>query len=617
MLLLLSLFIILCTLCGLFKRRFEILFPTFAGISILLCYGLAWGKWLWLFPFCIYALGLLCLGFWLWCLLRKEWRGFFKTLLQCVVTPGFFAFLFLAILFSIALSEHMVYHTDDFHYWAVEVKGIWANQGLVDHIHHLSPRFMTYTPGMQLFQWIGLQVTGEFSEGMLFIMLALFYAVYLLPFAQKITWRNAYYLPLFLLFAIVFPSLIFRDSYHVLRVDCALGICFSCAIYQAWTLTRQEKASYVDCISLAVTLSVLVLIKQIGVVWAVLAFSLLPLFGRRKSLSFTKGLLILAIPAVTFGSWLLFSRLSQLSGMHVRNLEASFSSLFSIDGIRSGLENFSLLPAAIGGAIIFPNNKLSILPMSLLGWTLFSLLFLLALVYLLPKYRRTLWKVSLTWGTFFLLGLIGFAAIMLTALRPEFDSFITTNHGNLSYLMERYIGALLAGGLAFCVSLCLTCDMPKRFQRCLPAFGVIFLVLFAPWQQLQADLLLPFPDYDAAYEALVLQEENFWTEDVMAELENPLEAVILYGVNPTPMRPERLQYAVAPLKIRTFYNDMSEEDMIQYFQYHKVTHVLTIDDANPTHETASLFTEDGYIEPYLLYEILWEEEDYPLLIPAY
>jgi len=61
---------------------------------------------------------------------------------------------------------------------------------LVDAARHLSPQFMTYTPGMQLFQWLGLAALEEWNAGVVYCMLWIFYAVFLMPFAQRITWKS-------------------------------------------------------------------------------------------------------------------------------------------------------------------------------------------------------------------------------------------------------------------------------------------------------------------------------------------------------------------------------------------------------------------------------------------
>ena len=615
MFLLLSFSIVLFTLCGLLRRRFETLLPILAGAMILLCYGLACFRKLAVFPWVLYALGLFCLGFLFLCLFSKERRAFFKALGQYAITPGLLAFLLLALFFFSVLREHAVYYTDDLKYWAVEVKSIWANGGLVDSYHHLAPSFMSYTPGIQLFQWIGLFMAGEFSESMMFIMLAIFYAIYLLPFAEKITWRKAYYLPLFLLFSVAFPTFLLANGYHLLQVDSALCLCLSCALRQTWKLIRQEKASLLDCFGLAIILSVLLLIKQSGALWALLAFSLLPLLGRRKSLPLSRQLVVLIIPALVFGSWLLFSALNQLQGMHLKNFDSSLTTLFVESS--EGPKNTHLLSASIWGAFLFSYPDMSLLKIPLLGWALLPPLFTLVMARFEPDNRRIFHRLSLWWLVLCVALLIGFGFIMLTAFRPEFDSYICMDPPRLTGLMNRYLGVFWLGSLVLCLTIAMDSQYLQRFPRLTLTIALAGLLLFSNWKQLHLDFLSPPYDDPTTYEIFMLQEENFWTEDVFAELENPLDAVILYGVNPTPLRPERLQYAVAPLTIRTFYGDMNEEDMVRYFQHYHISHVLTVDDENPTHATASLFTEDEYIEPYLLYEVIWEEENRPLLVPAY
>ena len=77
----------------------------------------------------------------------------------------------LTILFHVGSQGLFVNAADDIHYWAIEVRSLYAHGGLVDARHHLSPNFMNYTPGMALYQWTAMAVLGEWNETALFAML--------------------------------------------------------------------------------------------------------------------------------------------------------------------------------------------------------------------------------------------------------------------------------------------------------------------------------------------------------------------------------------------------------------------------------------------------------------
>ena len=107
-------------------------------------------------------------------------------------------------------------------------------------------------------------------------------------------------------------------------------------------------------------------------------------------------------------------------------------------------------------------------------------------------------------------------------------------------------------------------------------------------------------------------ESSVKASDVEA-LEQPNDAIILYGINPTPMRPERLQYAVAPVKLVTFYGDISAHWFVELLKNSRITHVISMDDSNPTYQVAVDFTEDGYMDTYTLYTVTWQG-DTPVLV---
>ncbi len=596
----LSLLVVALALCALCRRRFEVLLPGFAGGLILVCYLLALFQGLGLFPWLSY---LAALGWMLAQVLTGRGRELGRSLLAHALTPGLAAFGLLALLFILTMGEHVVWATDDLYYWAVQVKGLYAQQGLVDGIHHLAPRFMTYTPGMQLFQWIGVAMAGEFSEGTLYMGLALFYAVFLLPFGQGITWRKAYYLPLLLVFCLGVPTVIFRDAYAMLRVDTALGVCLGSALCQAWSLDK--KASWVDCAILALTLTTLVLVKQVGAFWALLPMALL--FWPKRAGSVPQRLFLVGLPLAAVGSWYLFAHVAGLTGQHMRNLTWGLEA-FS-QGSYAAPQALEHLPATLWNALLYRNGS---------SWPGVPMLLWAAVVILFPaltalgegERRGPLTRLSLWWTCCFGLMLAAFGAIFATAFIGEFDAFVDGTLENMHYLLERYLGPFFLGGLLMAVHLGMK---SPRFPKARLPVAVACLALLVSWGQLYQELVPSAYAREAPRDIAIYQEENFWVEDV-EDLEDPLGAVILYGINPTPFRPEFLQYPLAPVKIVTLYGDIDEAYFLALLQGYGITHVLCVDDANPTYEAAVAFTEDGYLDTYTLYQVDWAE-GVPLLRP--
>jgi len=77
-------------------------------------------------------------------------------------------------------------------------------------------------------------------------------------------------------------------------------------------------------------------------------------------------------------------------------------------------------------------------------------------------------------------------------------------------------------------------DMLAYCRRGTLKKGIILLPL---WQPISTGLNPAAYDITEPEAFALLQEENIWADD----LEDPLNAAVLYGVNPTPSKRERLQ----------------------------------------------------------------------------
>ena len=235
---------------------------------------------------------------------------------RLALTPGFVCFALLAVFLYLGTKERMVWWGDEIRYWAIAPKSLYQLGGLTNGARCLWPDFASYTPGLPLLQWLALTLTGEWSEGALYFTLFLFTAAFLMPFAEKLTWRKAYWSPLFLLFLVGFPAALNGFTYYTLSVDTALGLCFGYALCGLWTL--REDASAPRLAAIALSLCALALVKQAGAGLLLLAGALLPLCLRGARARVKPAALagVFAAPLVVFASWFVFCRIGGLGGMH-------------------------------------------------------------------------------------------------------------------------------------------------------------------------------------------------------------------------------------------------------------------------------------------------------------
>ncbi len=586
---------------------------------MLLCYLLAMFGALAYFQW-IVMLCVLGAGGWLAArTLRSKNENGFSSLLRYFCTPSFVGFLGLLVFFYFVSQHQFVQVSDDVAYWAVEVRSLFAHGGLVDSIHHLSPNHMTYTPGVQLWQWIGVTAYGEWNEHVLFFVLWFLYASFLLPFGRQITWKKLYWLPVLLVGIATLPSIMNVDAFSTLRVDTLTGICLGYALIMAWRL-RSSKANplfHLVCFSLA--LCALVLIKQIGAAWALMAVCLLLFVVKpRKTAALQKWQLAagLAGPVLVFISWLVFCRVKQLSGTHATDLEAGVQSMvagtWSLDqlswpAIRTMVQLMLHTLRGLG----LPGGPWLELPR--IAWViLFALLPLL-----MRRFRRAdrqpLLGVSILTTASFFLFMVGFIFLWHTAFSSEVSS-IGRWASEWSYsLMERYFCPFTIGWLMLLIfdaqeqlALC-PADRPAWKNRlCCVALAALFLL--CDWTGLQQSFFPAEPLEGNGMESLL--SENFWID----ALEEPEEAVVLYGIESYPrFQYFQIQYVIAPSKlVLTKETELTEEAFLALLKERQITHIVCMDDANTIYRNAQAYAEDGWMDVLTPYAVHWED-DLPVL----
>lgn len=615
MIFLLSLSVIPLTLSAALRKRIENVLPTFVSALIVAAYPLAMLRMLYVLPVCTLVTAVLCLVWVVAEAARGRGAALWAGLRDCALTPGMLAFVLLAALYLIRQGDHAVTATDDIYYWALEAKGIFAQGGLVGSALHLAPRFSSYTPGMQLFQWIGATVSGASEDGLLFAMLAIFYAVYLLPFAAHLPWRRVWLLPLYLFFAVALPTVINRDAYSMLRVDAALGVCLGYCLMLVWRLYRAPKASVWDAVSLALGLFVLALIKQIGAAWAMLPFSLLLILEHRRKGAFraAKWGALLAI-LIAAGSWVIFCSANGLEGEHTASMRNNLTMILH-SAFKAPESVAKMVPSLLRAFANIPERGPGVpsplLGVPILGWLLALLAFPLVLAAIGRQKARSMTVVSLWFFACVTLYVVIFSLFFPLLFTGVVDTFIDGGGARLQYLMERYFGPGLIGVL--CLMAAITADgvaLPRARRFTLVAALCALLAVTCNWQQLGETFLLANYPKDMPQDIQAAQAENDWTN----ELDDPLHSVVLYGLNPTPEKRERFQYALAPVKVVTFYGELDDVSFRTLLRGKRVTHILCMDDQNPTYALASPYVKEGDMETLTPYRLTWDG-DVPVLTP--
>ena len=217
-------------------------------------------------------------------------------------TPAALAFLLVYVFLLYVHYTRMAHEWDEFTHWGDVVKAMC-------HIDDFSTsplshsRFQNYVPGMALFQYLFEKIAmilpdGIFVDWRLYFAYHLLAFIFLLPFMTVRKWR--FFLPAFLmiLFTALSPSLLTEGNYlTTIYIDGFVGL-LAGAGFAALFL---EKPSRTKTAHILVTCAVLVLAKDVGMVFAVvlgIAFLITERPLARKSPKKFAGVAVLTAAAV-------------------------------------------------------------------------------------------------------------------------------------------------------------------------------------------------------------------------------------------------------------------------------------------------------------------------------
>lgn len=610
MLLVALLFLLTLELCLLCNKRFEELLPPVASAAVLLCYVLAMFRALPLFQWAVTAGCFFCLlG-----LAVQAARGkmpLLRRALDVVLTPGLLCFLAIVALYWVSAAPHRVFHTDDIYEWALQPLSLYYRNGLVGPALHLSPSFMTYTPGMHLFQWIGLAAYGEWNEGVLYLWLWVLYAAFLAPLFRSVTWKKAWLIPACVLAAVLLPALFDADAYDNLRVDVMLGLCLGYALIQGWRLATEDGNRLFHGVSMALALSLLALLKQVGLGWAVMAFCLLLLLGnpqRSRKKRLAEGLWVVALPVAVSISWAVYCGINGLSGRHSTALSENTRMLFS--------GQLALGPVLLESAKALAAATLrGPLPLLLL-FALFAG-FPVLLWFMRKIDRRAMGRLMIYIAVVAILFVGLFFFFMLTAfdvgaegpvkaemLQSLFDNIQRYGCALWYGLLMLYIHILTRPGLADGRALQAK-PWLKRGSAILAACCGLLLLANTNWATLNKNLIpghYTENETSAALDDLV--SASFWTD----EIPEPQNAVVLLASDSYPYNRNWLQYALAPIKLVMPYDTgLTEERFAALVKENNIQYFVSEGSENELYGAAMAFGEDGYLDPYTVYAVQWQD----------
>jgi len=627
MILFVALCLLVVELCIICKQQFENTLPVVAAAAVLVCYGLAMFQALAWFEWVVLATDAAGLG---WCAVQVVLGRGRKLLgegLRNIVTPGLLCFALVAALFVAAALPHRVSHTDEVYVWAIQPLSIYYHQGFVGALLNLSVRFMTYTPGMHLFQWIGLAIHGEWSEGVVFLWLWLFYAIMLLPLTRRLTWKKAGWMPVYAVAIILLPAVFNAEAYRILRVDAALGLAVGYATVMAWRFATEAENRSFNGIATALALALLVLVKQPGIGWAIFPVAIALLAGKRVrglKANIKEAAVLFALPLLTFLSWNLFCALAGLTGQHIETLQSNLTNIVSRQYSVSGGDLLALLNALVisvtqGSASIAGG----VLTVPQIAWPLIFITFAIVLHRYGQLDRQTTRRLIALLAVCYVAYTGAFYAALLVVFRPEWTSPVDLAK-MVPFMdnMQRYgcgIWYALLMLLSYIGTAPRAATVPEPPQAARknqwPARGLALLLAVVAlvgiqWDVIIANLVLGrYEPGTLAEEMDGIQANSFWAE----EIEDP-NAVVLLASDNYPNNRLWLQYALAPLKlVMPYQTGLSAVDFEALLRDEQINYFVSEGTENELYQLASAYAPDKMLDEYTMYAIKWQGDDLSLV----
>ena len=448
MLLLSALILGVFPLCLLTRKRFEQVVAPYACGVMLACYPFALARSPeglgWFFIAAALALTLAAVA--LCALKRRRLSDWVKL----VFTPGFVCFAALTALLCFSVNGRTVWWYDDIRYWALEPKSLFYSGGFTDAAHHLAPKFAAYTPGLPLLQWLGLIAYGDWNESVPFFVLFEFCLCLLAPFSQKITWKKAYWTPLFLAFAIIFPTVFNAFHYYTLSVDTALGLCFGYALCLLWRIRQPGGASAWRITSLTLALCAMVMVKQVGLLLWGLSLALLLVLPRgAQKVKLSRYAIVFGVPALLLASWYALCAAFGYGGMHSSALWQHLGEL--LGGTWQAPADFERIVPGVWQAITHDLSGYDFMPHRALveiPCLVQMLLFCAAPFALVPLARqsvKSMRRLSLFSAIVFALELAAIVFAFMTTFYDEVNEYVGQGRNLLSLLINRYFSPVFFG----------------------------------------------------------------------------------------------------------------------------------------------------------------------------
>ena len=343
----------------------------------------------------------------------------------------FLIFIILFILFSIGTEGRFLCNWDEFSHWGLSIKNMFYFDQFYSS-NNMTTLFKDYPPVIALFQYFILKLNGNFNESLLYFsnqLLILSIVVRFYKIFENTTKLNKIIATILILFV---PTIFYRDVYVNLQVDAIIGILFFNVIYQYFSESK------INVTELSLSLFLLVLIKDIGLLFAGFAFLLIfidQIFikGKKESIKqYNKIFILFSTIVLSYILWKL--------NLYINNIHSTWSNPINIkETIKSLLligDGYQVIVVKNFIFSVFKNSVSTMIQITIFNMFLFLILWILFIRNKLSgkekKLRFTLFSIM-----FLFVGIL-YLLILLILYITKFSEYEAVRLASFSRYINTY-----------------------------------------------------------------------------------------------------------------------------------------------------------------------------------
>lgn len=361
-----------------------------------------------------------------------------------ILTVGLILFIISYIVIVWNSIDRVASSWDEFSHWATVVKNMFdlGNLGIGTDS---TVMVKDYLSGTSLFQFFCVKLCGKFNESMLYVGMDVMLIAFIIPIFNIFKKKNSFISCVLYFVLFLTPTLFYPTVYSSLYVDAILGLAFAYSIYSYFD-NREKKLDKFVIINLMMSLSMLVFIKDFGLVLMLITFGIILLdnmfiknkFNLKKVVKDNYLLCLTIIPALLIKViWVValnvYGVVSDGSGSSILVTVKNMISLNFLDYQKEVIASFV-------NATVSTSLTNTFIPI-----TYIIALFIMVIIsyFIIKNSKRDKKSTMMLVTTFIILGAVVYAGLILLAYLAVFSSYEALRLASFA----RYMGTYALGAI--------------------------------------------------------------------------------------------------------------------------------------------------------------------------